>query len=71
MAREPVEVEVLDREALPAKPAKRTHNLNKPMTALIFTFAMFGAFLVLLFAIVVALQERARNLVHKPDQGPE
>lgn len=71
MAREPVEVEVLDREGQLVKRQPQSRTLSKPMNALIFTFAMFGAFLVLLFAIAAALQERARNLVHKPDQGPE
>jgi len=62
MSSEPVEVEVLDKDGVPAVPEKNKLSLLNPINVLALLFAILTAIMIVLLGFAASLEAQARKL---------
>jgi hypothetical protein len=62
MSPEPVEVEVLDKDGVPAIPERKTPSLLNPVNVLMLIFAVLAAVMIVLMGLAASLEAQSRKL---------
>ena len=71
MSPDPVEVEVLDKDGVPAIREKSKLSLLNPINVLALILAILTAMMIVLLGLAASLEAQARKLEDELDEGPD